>query len=472
MFGIDNKPKICVFNLPIEWLHPHPHNPRKDLGDLSELVESIKAVGIKQNLTVVPDCDENGDMLDDSYTVIIGHRRMAAAKAAGFKELPCAIDMEITPAEQIALMLHENMQRRQLTPLEEGLGFQQLQLEFGWPVGKISEYSGFSETTVRDRLRLTQFDKTKVKKAYEERQPKLVEFEALSKVKDEEKRNELLEKIGTFGFMPAVKSALAEEAEKTFMEDIKSIPQLNNATVLSRTDVWNASKYKLLASVKVPEGDKVDENFIAALPTIPEGQRHHYIYYDRCKRNLEFYSKVKHTAPAKSSKEAQKERESIANNWADLEAVSQKYYELRKHFVENFYCHSNEQIMLALQGAVYAVASEAPRYTTNQISQGLVKVLGIPEKAYSPYDARRIAIITKVHELKRNNVTQCVYQLFSDSTDFRGHYGWDSKKRPVYHKRPEIIALYTWLESLGYETSQEEKELIDGTHEVFHRKNN
>lgn len=186
------------------------------------------------------------------------------------------------------------MQRRQLTPLEEGLGFQQLQLEFGWPVGKISEYSGFSETTVRDRLRLTQFDKTKVKKAYEERQPKLVEFEALSKVKDEEKRNELLEKIGTFGFMPAVKSALAEEAEKTF----------------------------------------------------------------------------------------------------------------------------------------------------------------------------------KVHELKRNNVTQCVYQLFADSTDFRGHYGWDSKKRPVYHKRPEIIALYTWLESLGYETSQEEKELLDGTHEVFHRKNN
>lgn len=271
--------------------------------------------------------------------------------------------------------------------------------------------------------------------------------------------------------MPAVKSALAEEAEKTFMEDIKSIPQLNNATVLSRTDVWNASKYKLLVSVKVPEGDKVDENFIAALPTIPEGQRHHYIYYDRCKKNLEFYSKVKH-APAKSSKEAQKERENIAKAWADLEAVSQKYYELRKHFVENFYCHSNEQIMLALQGAVYAVVSEATRYITNQISQDLVKVLGIPEKAYSSYDARRIAIITKVHELKRNNVTQCVYQLFADSTDFRGYYGWDSKKRPVYRKRPDIIALYTWLESLGYETSQEEKELIDGTHEIFHRKNN
>ena len=271
--------------------------------------------------------------------------------------------------------------------------------------------------------------------------------------------------------MPAVKSALAEEAEKTFMEDIKSIPQLNNATVLSRTDVWNASKYKFFVSVKVPEGDKVDENFIAALPTVPEGQRHHYIYYDRSEKNLEFYSKVKH-APGKSSKEAQKERENIANNWADLEAVGQKYYELRKHFVENFYCHSNEQIMLALQGAVYAVASEAPRYTTDQISQGLVKVLGIPEKAYSSYDARRIAIINKVHELKRNNITQCVYQLFSDSAGHNGRYGWDSKKWPVYRKRPEIIALYTWLESLGYETSQEEKELIDGTHEVFHRKNN
>ena len=69
--------------LPVDKLFPHPDNPRKDLGDLTELADSIKANGIFQNLTVVP--------ADDSYetfTVVIGHRRLAAAKLAGLSEVP------------------------------------------------------------------------------------------------------------------------------------------------------------------------------------------------------------------------------------------------------------------------------------------------------------------------------------------------------------------------------------------------
>ena len=61
--------------IPTDKLHPHPDNPRKVIGDVSELAESIKANGILQNLTVVP----NNDNWDD-FTVIIGHRRLAAAK--------------------------------------------------------------------------------------------------------------------------------------------------------------------------------------------------------------------------------------------------------------------------------------------------------------------------------------------------------------------------------------------------------
>ena len=55
-------------------LHPHPENPRKDLGDLEELRESIRENGIMQNLTVVPDWD------DDGYKILIGHRRFAASE--------------------------------------------------------------------------------------------------------------------------------------------------------------------------------------------------------------------------------------------------------------------------------------------------------------------------------------------------------------------------------------------------------
>ena len=85
-------------------IFPHPDNPRKNLGDLQELTDSIKANGVLQNLTVIP--QSNGQ-----YTVIIGHRRLAASKKAGLSEVPCVVT-EMTPQEQVRTMLIENIQRR------------------------------------------------------------------------------------------------------------------------------------------------------------------------------------------------------------------------------------------------------------------------------------------------------------------------------------------------------------------------
>nr|DAL11022.1 MAG TPA_asm: chromosome partitioning protein [Caudoviricetes sp.] len=78
-----------TLRIPVKSLHAHPGNPRKDLGDISELTESIRVKGILQPLTAIP-IIENGEMTED-YTVLIGHRRMAAAKAAGLREVPCVI---------------------------------------------------------------------------------------------------------------------------------------------------------------------------------------------------------------------------------------------------------------------------------------------------------------------------------------------------------------------------------------------
>lgn len=70
-----------IVTIGLEHIHPHPDNPRKDLGDLTELAESIKKNGIMQNLTVIPKEGEPGE-----YITIIGHRRSAAAKLAGVTE--------------------------------------------------------------------------------------------------------------------------------------------------------------------------------------------------------------------------------------------------------------------------------------------------------------------------------------------------------------------------------------------------
>lgn len=90
----------------------HPDNPRKNIGDVTELSESIKRDGIRQNLTVIP--------YEQGYRCLIGHRRLAAAKLVGLERIPCIVEKDtLTRNEQIAIMLAENMQRADLTPIEE-----------------------------------------------------------------------------------------------------------------------------------------------------------------------------------------------------------------------------------------------------------------------------------------------------------------------------------------------------------------
>ena len=89
--------------IPVGKLWQHKDNPRKDLGDLVELTQSIKQSGVMQNLTVVKKYGEITKEWTGGYTVIIGHRRLAAAKIAGLTELPCVV-VEMTPEEQVATM--------------------------------------------------------------------------------------------------------------------------------------------------------------------------------------------------------------------------------------------------------------------------------------------------------------------------------------------------------------------------------
>ena len=108
--------------IPVDQLIHHPHNPRLDLGDLTELTESIRSQGVLQNLTVVPEAEFPGD---DHYLVVIGNRRMEAAKLAGLAEVPCVIsDMDFNT--QIATMLTENMHRTDLTLYEQAQGIQMM----------------------------------------------------------------------------------------------------------------------------------------------------------------------------------------------------------------------------------------------------------------------------------------------------------------------------------------------------------
>lgn len=140
---------ISIVDIPVSQLMPNPHNPRRDVGDVRELADSIRAQGIKQELLVTPAGDRDGV---PQYRVVIGHRRLAAARLAGRDMVPCRIE-ELTPREERELMLVENTQRMDLTPLEESDGYQGL-LDLGVKVKEMAVRTGRSMRLVRGRLKI------------------------------------------------------------------------------------------------------------------------------------------------------------------------------------------------------------------------------------------------------------------------------------------------------------------------------
>lgn len=176
-----------IREIEIEKLENHPGNVRKTYDGLEELAESIKAKGILQNLTVVPKPGEG-----DRYLVVIGNRRLRAAGMAGCRTLPCSV-VEMDEKEQKETMLLENIQRTDLTLIEQAEGFQMM-LDLGETVGTISKKTGFSETTVRHRINIAKLDRDIIDSKRDEDffQLSLKDFVELEKIGDVGERNKVL----------------------------------------------------------------------------------------------------------------------------------------------------------------------------------------------------------------------------------------------------------------------------------------
>lgn len=134
-----------IVMLDVGLIDPNPANPRRDVGDVSELADSIRAQGIRQNLLVTP-------TLQGRYLLVIGHRRLAAAKLAGLSRVP-AVVADLSEREQRELMLVENSQRADLTVIEEADGYQGL-LDLGVGVDEAAQRTGRSVSLVRRRLKI------------------------------------------------------------------------------------------------------------------------------------------------------------------------------------------------------------------------------------------------------------------------------------------------------------------------------
>lgn len=250
----------AVAYLPISKLHHHPKNPRKNIGDITELVESIKKNGIMQNLTVIEGFyrETNGEFFktDTEYTVIIGHRRLEAAKAAGLFEVPCRIYKNIPESEQITTMLEENMQRNDLTPLEQADSFQ-LCLDLGETVDSIAEKTGFSKSTVYHRINLGKLDRDVVKAVEEDEsfQITMKDYIELEKIKNIETRNEVLENARNSNDLRfRAEQAAKGEQREAMEEEARKILKKRGLKKGENADQWNG-KYERLYQHNVMEND-------------------------------------------------------------------------------------------------------------------------------------------------------------------------------------------------------------------------
>lgn len=127
----------------IRLLEPNPDQPRREIGELTDLVASIKEKGVLEPILVRP--------VGEMYQIIAGERRYHAAQAAGLSIVPC-IELEVDERGVLEISLIENLQRRDLDPFEEGDAISDLSERFGYTHEKISQKLGKSRTTITELL--------------------------------------------------------------------------------------------------------------------------------------------------------------------------------------------------------------------------------------------------------------------------------------------------------------------------------
>ncbi len=136
--------------VPIEFLRPNPRNPRKSFADadLEDLTQSIREKGIIQ-----PILARTLPGVADAYEIIAGERRWRAAQKAGLHDVPILV-VEADDKQSLELAIIENVQRTDLNPLEEALGYERLESEFKYSQTELAKVIGKSRRHVANTLRL------------------------------------------------------------------------------------------------------------------------------------------------------------------------------------------------------------------------------------------------------------------------------------------------------------------------------
>ena len=449
LYEMANEPErgMLVY-IPTECIDPHPDNPRKDLGDLTELAESILQNGILQNLTVLPG-EEPG-----RYTALIGHRRLAAAKLAGLTEVPCVV-AEMEYREQIGTMFSENVQRADLTPYEQAECLQMM-IDLGASQTDVANQTGLSEATVSRRLRLLKLDKKKFDKAQERGGASMEQYIKIAEIKSSSSRKDLLDVVGTDNFNARYQRAVKEQTIKELTPKIIKEVSAFAKEAPKGVDDWTRG-YVSEARCDI---EKWKPGALVIKKPKKDAQ---YFYYLTSYGTAYILRKEENTAP-ESRKLSEKEK-AARRRRRELRTITEEMYQLRRGFVMSFSAGlKNKDVLLEWVLATLVGKNGAGLYHSfekvplqEKIGQDPKQTYGIDKdllKTYWETDQGSAMVL----------IAYCNSGDQADSgyvTEGRG------ETMPYHNGNRDLDVLYEYLGRLGYRMSDEEKQLQDGTHPLF-----
>ncbi len=443
--------------LQIEQLRHHPENPRLDLGDLSELTASIKANGILQNLTVIrPDNwkAEDGDI----YWVLIGNRRLDAAKAAGLTELPCQI-VRMGHTEQIATMLQENMQRSDLTVYEQAKGIQMM-LDLGFTKDQVVERTGFSKSTIERRLAVASLPEEETRDAVDCGWD-LTDLVEISKIEDRKTQARLLTGTSKENLRQSIEVAKRDQERakerKRLLPDVeKFATQMTEAQVSQRYgNGWeHVHKYDIElkpdAAVKVPK---------------EEGK---YYYYESF-GTIEIWKKAKKEKRVKTDAEIAWEKKQH-----DAKELNTRMKENRIAFCASWKPTRMQETTLKAKLWQY-VFDNVSSYDNGafKISYHSWDTARFRQYCGMPKEEGRDKDETILAEIARRGIPlgrAILAWILCGGVRTDDRTGYASEYRGEYTKDEDMDRVYDILTDNGYQLSEEEQQWKDGSHPFYQEK--
>lgn len=444
-------------------LYHHPNNPRRDYKNIDELADSIRAKGILQNLTVVPyDPTIHAGLTvqdpNDAYVVIIGNRRLEGSLKAKIAEVPCIVQTGMSLVDQITVMEVENNLREDTDPSKQAANYQ-LMLDLGETVESIAKRTGFSQTTIRNRIKLLDLDPEKMAEA-DQRGGTLADYAQLSKIKDPKLKNEVLAYVGTGNFQAELKRAKDQEKRTEYKQDtVKLLATFarEETGIYPDRSIWNCMEtyaWWNKRPITVPQ-DSAEREYI------------YYVMGDEVrlfrKRNTDELQAISDAALLKQHHQRIE---------AELEEASIRAYELRKSFVFSVTSANAKKHFGEITSYAAPVLMRKAETYSNINRKLLAELLSIPYETIQTrcQESQHPDFLLALQKNPEYAMLAMTYSMVDDSGLKFYQMVYDKKQECSIagHKDNETLKnLYALLVSLGYAMSDEEKGLMDGTSPLF-----